>query len=259
MRREGVRIETPYAVRAVNRALDILEVLESSPQGVSLADLAGTVGLPKSSIFRYVNTLEARGYAERDRGNGHYRPGRAFHSSLAGELVALTARARPLLEALRNRFGETINLGVLDGRRVAYLEIVESPKAMRFAARRGDRDPIHSTALGKAIASHLSEGQVRQIIVSEGMAQLTSRTITDLGAFLAELAVIRDRGYALDNGENEEDGRCVAVSLPDGWLHAAISLSAPAQRFSLSRVETVVQALVEVAHELPRVRGDDDA
>jgi IclR family acetate operon transcriptional repressor len=148
---------------------------------------------------------------------------------------------------------------VLDGRRVAYLEIVESPKAMRFAARRGDRDPIHSTALGKAIASHLSEGQVRQIIVSEGMAQLTSRTITDLGAFLAELAVIRDRGYALDNGENEEDGRCVAVSLPDGWLHAAISLSAPAQRFSLSRVETVVQALVEVAHELPRVRGDDDA
>lgn len=259
MRRDATLVETQYAVRAVNRALDILEVLESSPQGVSLADLASTVGLPKSSIFRYVNTLEARGYAERDRGNGHYRPGRAFHSSLAGELVALTARARPLLEALRDRFGETMNLGVLDGRRVAYLEIVESPKAMRFAARRGDRDPIHSTALGKAIAAHLSDGQVRQIISSEGMPQLTSRTITDLGEFLAELAVIRERGYALDNGENEEDGRCVALSLPGGWLHAAVSLSAPAQRFSLNGVETVVGALREVAAELARVRGDHDA
>jgi IclR family acetate operon transcriptional repressor len=178
---------------------------------------------------------------------------------VAGELVALATRARPLLEGLRDRFGETINLGVLDGRRVAYLEIVESPKAMRFAARRGDRDPIHSTALGKAIASRLSDGEVRQIIASEGMPQLTSRTITDLGEFLSELDLIRERGYALDNGENEEDGRCVALSLPGGWVHAAISLSAPAQRFSLSRVETVVEALREVAGELARVRGDDDA
>jgi IclR family acetate operon transcriptional repressor len=259
MRRQGTGTETQYAVRAVNRALDILEVLERSRQGVSLPALADAVGLPKSSIFRYVSTLEARGYAMRDPGNGHYRFGRAFHPAVAGELVALATRARPLLEGLRDRFGETINLGVLDGRRVAYLEIVESPKAMRFAARRGDRDPIHSTALGKAIASRLSDGEVRQIIASEGMPQLTSRTITDLGDFLSELALIRERGYALDNGENEEDGRCVAVSLPGGWVHAAISLSAPAQRFSLSRVETAVEALREVAGELARVRGDDDA
>jgi IclR family acetate operon transcriptional repressor len=251
--------ETPYAVRAVLRALDILEVLENSPQGMSLPALANTVGLPKSSIFRYVSTLEARGYAERDPGNGHYRAGRALHPSVAGELVALAGRARPLLEGLRDRFGETVNLGVLDGRRVAYLEIVESPKAMRFAARKGDRDPIHSTALGKAIASRLSDGQVRQIVAGEGMPQLTSRTITDVGSFLAELALIRERGYALDNGENEEDGRCVAVSLPDGWLHSAISLSAPAQRFSWSGVETVVDALREVAVQLPRVREEDDA
>jgi IclR family acetate operon transcriptional repressor len=260
MRRAGTSpIETQYAVRAVLRALDILEVLESSPQGVSLPALANAVGLPKSSIFRYVNTLEARGYAERDPGNGHYRAGRALHPSMAGELMALAARARPLLEGLRDRFGETVNLGVLDGRRVAYLEIVESPKAMRFAARRGDRDPVHSTALGKAIASRLSDGQVRQIIAGEGMPQLTSRTITDLGSFLTELALIRERGYALDNGENEEDGRCVAVPLPDGWVHAAISLSAPAQRFSLNRVEPVVDALCEVAVQLPRDREDEDA
>jgi IclR family acetate operon transcriptional repressor len=91
------------------------------------------------------------------------------------------------------------------------------------------------------------------------MPQLTSRTITDLGEFLAELAVIRERGYALDNGENEEDGRCVALSLPGGWLHAAVSLSAPAQRFSLNGVDTVVAALREVAAELARGRGDHDA
>jgi IclR family acetate operon transcriptional repressor len=224
-----------------------------------LPEVAQAVGLPKSSIFRYLSTLEARGYVQRDPGNGHFRAGRAFHLAPAGELVALAARARPLLDGLRDRFGETINLGVLDGRRVAYLEIVESPRAIRFAARKGDRDPVHSTALGKAITSRLPEHQVRRILAEEGMPQRTSRTITDPRSFLEELAEVRRRGYALDNGENEEDGRCVAVPVPDRWLPAAVSLSAPAARFSLSGVGTVVEALRAVARELPSRRGDGDA
>jgi IclR family acetate operon transcriptional repressor len=246
---------TQYAVRAVLRTLDIFEALQSSPDGVSLPALSEAVGLPKSSIFRYLSTLEARGYIERDRGSGHYRVGRALHPSTSEHLEALAARARPLLEGLRDRFGETTNLGVLDGRRVAYLEIVESPRAMRFAARKGDRDPIHSTALGKAIASRLLDRQVQRILADEGMPQLTSRTITDPGRFLKELAVVRDRGYATDNGENEEEGRCVAVPIPDGRLAAAISLSAPAARFSLSAIKKVAVALREVAVELPRDLG----
>lgn len=248
-------IETRYAVRAVHRVLDILDVLQHLPDGVALPELARVAGLPKSSMFRYLSTLEARGYVERDPASGRYRFGHGFMPSLTLRLETLLEQARPLLAGLRDRFGETINLGVLDGRRVAYLDIVESPRAIRFAARAGDRDPVHSTALGKAIASQLPDRQVRRILAAEGMAQITSRTITDPDAFLAEMAVVRLRGYALDNGENEEHGRCVAVPIPDGRMPAAISMSAPAARFSFERVDEVAAALRDVAEDLAQELG----
>lgn len=250
---------TPYAVRAVLRVLDILDVLQSSRDGVTLSALAEAVDLPKSSMFRYLSTLEARGYVERDPLTGNYRFGRDLLPSHTRHLEMLATRARPLLERLRDRFGETINLGVLDGNRVTYLEIMESPRAMRFAARKGDRDPVHSTALGKAIASCLADRQVRAILATEGMRRLTSRTITDPARFLRELGVVRERGYAVDNGENEEDGRCVAVTIPGSGVAAAISLSAPAARFSFTGIEEVAAALREVAERLSRELGGPNA
>src|SRR6266699_2108107 len=130
---------------------------------------------------------------------------------------------------------------------VIYLEIVESHRAMRLAARRGDRDPIHATALGKAIAANLPDRRVRAILEAEGMPRLTQRTLTDQHAYLMELAATRERGYAVDDGEHEIDGRCVAVPVLGSNLPAAISYSAPASRFPLERVREVASVLREVA------------
>jgi IclR family transcriptional regulator, acetate operon repressor len=248
--------ENPYGVRAVQRALDVLDALADAPEGRTLAQLAEAADLPKSSIFRYLATLEARGYVERDGERGRFRIGRRLGTLHSRRLDLVARTARPHLDVLRDRFSETVNLGVLDGNRIAYLQIVESPQAMRFAARQGDSDPLHSTSLGKAIASQLSREHVLRILESEGMPKLTVRTITEPGAFLAELEEIRRRGFAVDNGENEEGGRCVAVPLPLAGIRAAISVSAPAFRFSLEHVEPVAAALIRsaqsVAHELTR-------
>lgn len=232
----------PYAVRAVLRVIDILELLENAPLGVGLGRVTAVTGLPKSSAYRYLSTLESRGFVERD-GGGNYHLVRAFMPARTQHLDRLAARARPLLETLRERFGETLNLGVIDGLRVSYLEIVESPHAMRLQARKGDRDPIHSTALGKAIAASLSDDRIHQILRVEGMPALTSHTITDPDRYLAEIREVRERGYAIDNGENEEGGRCVAVPLSDAPVPTAVSLSAPAVRFPMDRVDEVVDAL----------------
>lgn len=246
----------PYGVRAVQRALDVLDALAESPEGRTVAQLGDAASLPKSSLFRYLATLEARGYVERDGERGRFRVGRRLGPLHSRRLELVARAARPRLDALRDRFQETVNLGVLDGGRVTYLQIVESPQAMRFAAREGDRDPIHSTSLGKAIASQLSPEHVLRILESEGMPKLTLRTITDPEAFLAELEEVRRRGFASDNGENEEGGRCVAVPLALVGVRAAISISAPAFRFSLDQVELVAAALIRsaqsVAHELTR-------
>jgi IclR family acetate operon transcriptional repressor len=248
---DGVSLNetTPtYSIRAVDRVLDVLDVLRARPRGASLAEVARAAGLPRSSAFRYLATLEARGYVEREAPDGVYRIGSAYPGR--SRRLNLATTARPLLEALRDRFQETINLGVLDGNAVAYLDIVESPMAIRFAARPGDRNAIHSTALGKALAAQLPDEDVRRILAAEGMEPVTPSTITDEEEYLRDLAGVRRRGFALDSGENEEGGGCVAVAVPGMEVPAAISLSAPAGRLSADRAEEVAAALRETAAQL---------
>jgi IclR family acetate operon transcriptional repressor len=239
-----------YAVRAVVRVMDILDLLQHSPNGRSLLDVSEAAGLPRSSTYRYLSTLETRGYVQRDGASGLYRFGLAFLPSHGRHLEVLAARARPVMEELRDRLGETINLGVLDGNRVVYLEILESNKAVRLAARRGDRDPLHSTALGKAIASRIGRDEVVAILAAEGMPKRTSKTITDEARYLSELDKIRAQGFALDLGENEEDGRCVAVPLGNSRVLAAISLSAPAPRLEADLMEGIAAELMSAARRI---------
>lgn len=239
-----------YAVRAVLRVIDILELLRERPAGATLAELAEVAEMPKSSVFRYLVTLESRGYVERPASDGVFQLGAAFIATEAQHLNVLARRARPLLEGLRDRFEETVNLGVLDGTRVVYLEIVESRRSMRFVSQKGDRDYLHSTALGKAIATLLSEDEIRSILRTEGMPARTDRTITDPDRFLAAIEAARNEGYAIDDGENELAGRCVAVPVPVSVPKAAISLSAPAARLSDAAAKEVADVLTEVANSI---------
>jgi IclR family acetate operon transcriptional repressor len=235
--------------------MDILDILQDSPDGRSLLEISTAVDLPRSSAYRYLSTLETRGYVQRDGATGNYRFGLAFLPSHGRHLEVMATRARPVMEELRDRLGETINLGVLDGNRIAYLEILESNKAVRLAARRGDRDPIHSTALGKAIASRISTDAVAAILAAEGMPKRTSNTLTDEAGYLAELDKVRAQGFALDIGENEEEGRCIAVPFRNSRVLAAISLSAPAARMEDDLMESIA---VELMAAVSRIQSDGE-
>lgn len=239
-----------YSIRAVQRVCEILDLIQESPDGFSLAEVAQVSALPKSSAYRYLATLEERRYVQRDPGSGLFRIGSAFLPLQSQQLRLLADRARPHLERLRDHFEETLNLGLLDGNRISYIEIVESPKSVRLAARAGDRDPLHCTALGKAIASTLAPERVRAILVAEGMPRRTDATITDVETYFAVLEETRARGYALDAAENEEDGTCLAVPLTGVGLAASISLSAPSSRFPGGRVREVADALTAAASQL---------
>lgn len=244
-----------YSVRAAVRVMDILDLLQDSPDGRSLLEVSDALALPRSSAYRYLSTLETRGYVQRDDATGLYRFGLAFLPSHGRHLDVLAVRARPVMEELRDRLGETINLGVLAGNRIVYLEILESNKAVRLAARRGDRDPIHSTALGKAIASRMSTDAVMAILAAEGMPKRTSKTITDEARYLRELEKVRRQGFAFDVGENEEDGRCVAVPFHNGRLLTAISLSAPAGRLEADLMEDIANELKSAAERIQTADG----
>jgi IclR family acetate operon transcriptional repressor len=245
-----------YSIRSVHRVCDILDHLQRNPDGVTLADMAEVLELPKSSVFRYLVTLEDRDYAVRDAEGLRFFPGPAFLQSDSRRLDLLVQRAHPHLVALRDEVGETVNLGVLDGSEVVYLDVVESERSVRLAARVGARDPIHSTALGKALTATREEHVVQRLLDATDMSSRTDRTIVDQRGYLRELERVRRQGYALDDGENENDGRCVAVALDGAGEGFAISVSAPAARFPRRMVEAMAERLRATAVAIERDATD---
>jgi IclR family transcriptional regulator, acetate operon repressor len=237
-----------YNIRAVQRVCDMLDYLRGSPAGASLPELATVLEMPKSSTFRYLVTLESRRYVERDS-TGTYRLGPAFLPIQEHQVGILVARARPYLEKLHETTGETATLGMLDGARVTLLDAIESPRAIRLTVRQGEHASLHAAALGKAISATLPDDQVRALLSAGGMPRLTDNTIIDVDRYLAELAEIRRRGFAVDDGESEVDARGVAVGITGTPLPAALGVGAPASRLPLDRTEELADRLHELSDQ----------
>ncbi len=241
-----------YPIRAVERVCDILDLLQRSRDGVSLPETAAVTSLPKSSAFRYLSALEARGYVERDEESAVYRIGLAFQPHNTRQLEAFLSQAGGPLQRLRDDTGETTNLGTLNGSAVVHNLVFESSQMMRLAARAGERAPIHSTALGKAIAAELPQDRVLAILNAVEMTPFTDTTITTPEAYLSALETVRQQGYAIDDCENQADGRCVAVALSGMPFPCGISVSAPARRFTIDMVPAVAKQIRSVGKRLVR-------
>lgn len=241
-----------YALRAVDRVCDVLDILANSQEPVTLTAVADRSMMPKSSAFRYLAVLEARGYVSRDELNGLFELGPAFRPQHTRAVESLTHFGRPVLETLRDGLMETTNIGILDGTSIVYVAVAESPHRMRVASRVGERGAIHSTALGKAICSQLPESRVLSILGASGMPAITDRTITDQSAYLRELQDVRDKGFAVDYDEDQVGSRCVAVTIPGLEVPAGISVSAPAGRLSSESVGDVAKALAKAAKEIAK-------
>ncbi|MDR0592387.1 MAG: IclR family transcriptional regulator [Bifidobacteriaceae bacterium] len=215
--------------------------------GVSLSALAKDCGIAVSSCHRYVATLEDLGVLERD-GAGSIRLGPGLialvHSYLDSDCLRQAARAR--LEDLVAKHGETCHLGRYFDGSVVYIDKVECDKSIRMVSRVGSRIPAHSSAMGKAIASKLAPGERERLIA--GAKRRTEHTLLgeDLAADIAHAA---ERGWAIDNQENELGVRCVgaAILAADGRLAGALSMSGPASRFSVADCRRVAPELASAA------------
>lgn len=225
-----------YSLRAAERVCDILDLFAARGGSLSFGSLVTETGMPKGTMVRYLSVLEARNYVDRDADTLEYRLGTAALGLRSEATERLLEVAHPYLEALRDASGETVNLGLLSGRRISYVAIVESQRGVRLAAKPGDRDYIHCTALGKAVAAQMPEAWVRETVQAEGLPPRTDRTITTLELLLQELEQVRRQGWAMDDRENENDGRCIGVSIPSGPIPAAVSVSAPSSRLPLTGV-----------------------
>ena len=242
------RARPRYAIQVLDKALELLEVLSGERSGLTLAELCARLDLPKSSVFRYLATLEARGYVERSEESDKYLLGLKLFE-LGNRVAArfdINEVSLPFMRKLLEAFRETVNLGILRDGQVVYLQILEGTHSMRMAARPGQRDWCHSTALGKAMLAYLPEVEVQAVIAQRGLPAFTPRTVTTPEALRAELACVRSRGYAVDDIENEAGVRCVAAPIFNhrGEVIAAISLSGPAERMTHSQLEAIGRELL---------------
>ena len=247
-----------YIVKPVAKALQTLIVLGEAKRDLSLAELCPRVGLPKTTVFRYLQTLVAQGFVRHDPQTDRYGLGLRLWD--LGQLVGASSRLREIailpMEELRDHFDETVNLGVLDGKEIVYMEMAESRKSLRMQARLGGRDPVYSTSLGRAMLAFLPDDRWSEHLPTRLSAR-TVRTISSLPDLRTELTATRRRGYAIDNGENEEDARCIGAPIRNrrGDVIAAVSLSAPASRFAEDRESEVAQAVVSTARRISRRLG----
>lgn len=251
-----------YSVQVVDRALDILEVLRDAPHPLTLQEISRRLGMAKSSGFRLLRTMEQRGYVERANRDGQYHIGPEVMSFVRGPGAhrPLVEIALPHMRRLLGDFGETVNLGILRDGEVLYLEMLESLHAFRMTARVGSRSPVHSTALGKAIAAYLPAQDLKNLIAVNSFTRLTARTITSPAAWSRQLSRTRARGFAEDNGETELEASCISAPIfgADGEVMAAISISGPTSRIRAFKPRAV-RALLATCRAISRALGHSNA
>ena len=251
-------------IAVMGKIFHVLErfVDDTTNRGLAFSQIAKDLPFSRTTIHRILYTLAKLGYVEKTEIASHYRLTRKFHD-ISGTILSfqhLQAVSKPVMRTLLIRYSETVNLGSLDGGEVTYLDVAQSPNDLALAAFPGDRNPVHSTALGKALLAFLPESQIRTILGQSPLFRRTSHTITQHGRFLEHLAMVRGERVALDHEENLEGVTCVAAPIfgPTGKVIAAFSVSGPASRMTakLSALKSDVRAAATSVTKILKPHAD---
>jgi DNA-binding IclR family transcriptional regulator len=240
--------ETNYSIKAVNKTLEILEVLsEVNQEGASLARIASQVGLSRNNAFRILRTLCDKGLVEQDRETGHYRLGffsAAFAQKMLKNMNVITY-AHPVLEKLARKHDEAIYLTVLKDDDVLFLDMVDCDQQIKTAPLLGRLVPFFSNAAGKVMKSFDSRDLLERLLKKKGPKELENLD--------RELYEIRTQGVAIDRGGLGEGIISVAVAIRDytGRVVGAITLIGPSFRMLTERLEKeIIPSLKEGAELL---------
>jgi DNA-binding IclR family transcriptional regulator len=236
-----------YSVPVVRSTFRILEAL-SRAQHLGLGEVVQVTGIPKSTVFRILSTLVDLAYVTRD-GNRNYRISPSLSNLVSDEAITEELRrlALPHMLELRDKYGETVNLGIQQLDKVTYLEVVPSEFALRLQESRGASVPAHASALGKAILAFSPQDLIDKFIHNHRLERVTEHTLTDPDELVAELKRVRHTGVAFDRGEGSLLAVCIGAPVlnANGNAIAAMSISGPASRFNPKKDSPVIASLVK--------------
>jgi DNA-binding IclR family transcriptional regulator len=234
--------------QSLDRGLSLLTELSHGHR--TLDQLAETVDVHKSTVLRLLRTLESQRFVQR-ADSRHYRLGTALFDLANRALEDRDVRraAEPALRRLNETTGHTVHLAGYEAGEVVYIDKYDGRHSVRMYSRIGRSAPLHCTAVAKVLLAELPADRLLGIADGMDYPKLTANTITGPAAYLAELATVREAGYAVDNAEHEDFMHCVAAPVrgPDGCVVAAVSISVPKMMLDLDGLLALVPELTRAA------------
>lgn len=252
------RLDTKI-IHSLDKGLEVLELVAGAERDIALSELVPKLDWDKSTIFRLLTTLIRRGYVEQDPQTKRYRLGfRILH--LEHQLfksLDLPRISRDILSKLTYDTGEAAHLAALGRNEVVIIAQRESPERITVNTHVGMSEPLHCTALGKAILMQLGEESLKRTVAGLELKAYTPNTITSPEWLIKHIEKCRSVGYALDEEEFDAGVRCVAapVFVAGSRDLYSLGISGPSSRVVAGRLPALVKHVLEAAGELSRQLG----
>lgn len=251
---------TAMLTQSVTRALAILSCFSSSEPELRVIDFAKKLGLTQSNVSRLLTTMVSIGYVTKNEQTGYYRLGPEIITlgGIALNNYDIRKQALPELYEIERQIRIDANLAILDRGTIFYLAHVDSYDSPRMYTFNGSRNPLHCTAIGKALLASMTEDEARELLAGEPLKKYTEHTIVSVDELMEELENIRKQGYAVECEELALGRACVAVPVMDrtGKAVAGISISGPLSKMKLDeRLEELSSLLIEKAGRISLKMG----
>lgn len=246
------------AVQSLDRGLRILAVVAEG-SGLSLSEVADRSGISAPTAYRMLTTLEGHGMVEFESGDQlwsigveTYRMGSAFLRRRK-----LVDRARVVMQDLMQATGETANLGVIEEDGIVFVSQVETHQAIRAFFRPGTRSPFHASGIGKAVLAHFESERLAGTLKRSRLERFTEKTLADHAGLVRDLALTRERGWAVDDEERHPGMRCVAAAIFNeyGEPIGGVSVSGPTVRVTPQRLAQIGPLVGRSAREITSLIG----
>jgi IclR family transcriptional regulator, KDG regulon repressor len=241
-------------IQSVERALKILDLFDEHKSELKITEISEMMGLHKSTVHSLLKTLQVHSYIDQNPEDGKYRLGLklAERGNLVINNMEIRKTARKYLLDLSTKTGQTVHLGILDGREGVYIDKVEGEQSIIRYSRIGRRLPLHSTAIGKVLLAYQPPNEIELLLKGYEFQYQTTSTILNEETFLKEIGKVKQQGFAVDDQENEQGVRCAAVPIFNGkgQVLAAISISTLISRVNDEEMNNFVHLLQTSCTEL---------
>ncbi|AMR82349.1 IclR family transcriptional regulator [Cupriavidus nantongensis] len=243
------------------RLFGLLEVIAEKDQSFNLQALVEETGLPKPTLHRMLQQLEAAGLIQRNGDGRQYGTGLRLRRLAENLLLNSTSHGarHMVLRRLVEEVGESCNLTAFSGGEVLYLDRVETAAPLRFYLHPGSRVPAHCSATGKLFLAQLAPAQRQRLLANVELERYTQNTLTDHAQLEAELERVKRDGYAMDDEEFLPGLVCIGVLVPaadGGKSNLGLALQAPVMRVARDKAVQLLPALQRAAAALAKIEAD---